>query len=93
MANPFKSRRVTTVEDDRPAPTPFETIGGWGPAEHSQGAHAALDPIVSEREQRVAGALALAALNADRLAGAEAAMSRRLGNAPRGRDFTKPWPA
>ncbi len=92
MPNPFKSpftsRRVERLPDPD-APTPFQQTGGWATAGEAAAASAQLDPSESERDQRRAGAVALAALEAQRQTERAAAMDARLAGVERGRTFTE----
>ena len=82
------SRRLTTIEPPDETPTPFQTVGGWGNASDAS-AHLDDDPLAAERSARVAGAVALAQLAAERIERAQAERDRNLGNAPRGYDFSR----
>lgn len=83
--NPLKSRRVQDVAQESD-PLPANALGGWGPAAETAGA-VRLDPEESEREQRRAGAEALATLERERRESAKATADARLGSAPRGHDY------
>jgi hypothetical protein len=83
---PFQSRRVQDVSPEVRDPTPFEVIGGWGTAVNP---NALPEDLPSEREQRSAGATALAALYRQRVEDQRAAMEWQLGTAPRGYDYSR----
>ena len=87
MANPFKSKRIQRLPDP-PPPDPALTGMGWSPAADNPGS-LPLDPIESERAQRVAGAVALAQLHEQEAERKREAMEARLAGVPRGRDYSK----
>jgi hypothetical protein len=86
--NLFKTKRIRDLPPPD-EPSAFEIVGGWGAAHEAAGGRS-LDSHESEREQRVAGAVALADLakrDADRK---QAAMDERLRGVQRGRDYNRP---
>jgi hypothetical protein len=83
--NPFKSERIRDVPPPD-EPSLFAAVGGWGAAAEAAAARR-LDPDESEREQRVAGALALADLAKRDAERQKAAMDERLRGVQRGRDY------
>jgi hypothetical protein len=84
MKNPFTSKRVQDVPEPD-APSAFQQFGGWGSADEATGAR--LDPIESEREQRLAGALALVQLEAQRLERMKAEREAQLASVRRGTKY------
>lgn len=81
--NPFSSRRVETLPDPV-EPSTFDVLGGWAPAEAAAGQ---VDPYESEREQRAAGAEALARLYAQQAEARKQVMDDRLRGVQRGNDY------
>lgn len=87
MRSPFRSRRIQRLPEP-PPPDPALIGMGWCEAAASPGS-LALDPVESEREQRVAGAVALAQLSEQEAQRKRAAMDAQLAGVPRGRDYSK----
>jgi hypothetical protein len=86
LKNPFTSRRVRKLPDPE-APSPFAVGGGWGEAHEAAGVP--LDPLDSERAQRVAGAVALAQFERENAERKRAEMDARLAGVARGRDYSR----
>ncbi len=83
--NPFKSRRIKELPPPD-EPSDFAKFGGWGEA-HEAAARRPLDPDESEREQRVAGAVALADLAKRDAERRQQAADDRLRGVRRGHDY------
>jgi hypothetical protein len=86
LTAPLKSRRVQDISPEVRNPTPFEVVGGWGEATSP---NTLPEDMPSEREQRSAGATALAAHYEQRRAEQREATDRALSGVQRGHDFTR----
>jgi hypothetical protein len=83
----LRSRRVQGIDHTQDEPTPFQVVGGWGTADDARSLP--MDPSDSERAQRRAGAVALAALESERIERLRVAGDARLAGVRRGRDYDK----
>lgn len=85
FTNPFRSKRITDVSPPVRQPSVFETVGGWSDATSPS---TLPEDLPSEREQRSAGATALATLYRERRAEQRAAIDEALTGVARGHDFS-----